>query len=140
MRAISIPPRRACREAECEWREVETPDELGATIEFNVTAITDDWRLVCSDERIDAIIEVTGSLDYAAGVVYEAIDHGKHVILMNAELDGTVGPLLKRKADAKGVIYTNSDGDQPGVIMNLYLFRPRHWRATGAMRQHQRSA
>jgi len=114
--------RRACREAECEWREVETPDELGAAIESNVTAITDDWRLVCSDERIDAIIEVTGSLDYAAGVVYEAIDHGKHVILMNAELDGTVGPLLKRKADAKGVIYTNSDGDQPGVIMNLYRF------------------
>jgi predicted homoserine dehydrogenase-like protein len=55
-------------------------------------------------------------------VVYEAIDRGKHVILMNAELDGTVGPLLKRKADAKGVIYTNSDGDQPGVIMNLYRF------------------
>jgi predicted homoserine dehydrogenase-like protein len=41
---------------------------------------------------------------------------------MNAELDGTVGPLLKRKAGQAEVIYTNADGDQPGVILNLYRF------------------
>jgi len=41
---------------------------------------------------------------------------------MNAELDGTVGPLLKAKADAAVVMYGNVDGDQPGVIMNLYRF------------------
>jgi len=41
---------------------------------------------------------------------------------MNAELDGTVGPLLKAKADAAGVLYGNVDGDQPGVMMNLYRF------------------
>ena len=114
--------RHACREANAEWREVETPAALQAAIASGVTAITDDWRLVCRDEDIDAIIEVTGSLDYAADVVCEAIDQGKHVILMNAELDGTIGPLLKRRADAKGVVYTNSDGDQPGVTMNLYRF------------------
>ena len=51
-----------------------------------------------------------------------AIDHGKHVILMNAELDGTVGPLLKQRAAAKGVVFTNADGDQPGVTMNLYRY------------------
>jgi predicted homoserine dehydrogenase-like protein len=114
--------RRACREAGCEWREVDTPEALDAAIASGITAITDDWRLVCGHERIEAVIEVTGSLDYAAAAAVEAIEHGKHVILMNAELDGTVGPLLKRKADTKGVVYTNSDGDQPGVIMNLYRF------------------
>jgi predicted homoserine dehydrogenase-like protein len=41
---------------------------------------------------------------------------------MNAELDGTIGPILKRYADNAGVILTNADGDQPGVIMNLYRF------------------
>jgi len=41
---------------------------------------------------------------------------------MNAELDGTIGPLLKRKADAAGVIYSVTDGDQPGVQMNLVRF------------------
>ncbi|EKD47851.1 MAG: SAF protein, partial [uncultured bacterium] len=41
---------------------------------------------------------------------------------MNAELDGTLGPILKNYADKAGVIYTNTDGDQPGVEMNLYRF------------------
>jgi predicted homoserine dehydrogenase-like protein len=41
---------------------------------------------------------------------------------MNAELQGTLGPLLKRYADKAGMVLTDSDGDQPGVIMNLYRF------------------
>src|SRR3712207_3550866 len=41
---------------------------------------------------------------------------------MNAELDGTVGPILKARADRAGVVYTNADGDQPGVQLNLYRF------------------
>jgi len=51
-----------------------------------------------------------------------AIEGGKHVVIMNAELDATLGPYLKHKADQQGVIITNVDGDQPGVIMNLYRF------------------
>ena len=41
---------------------------------------------------------------------------------MNAELDGTIGSMMKVYADKAGVVPTNSDGDQPGVIMNLYRF------------------
>jgi predicted homoserine dehydrogenase-like protein len=41
---------------------------------------------------------------------------------MNAELQGTVGPVLKTYADRAGVVLTDADGDQPGVIMNLYRF------------------
>ena len=41
---------------------------------------------------------------------------------MNAELDGTLGPMLKLRADRAGVVYSASDGDQPGVQMNLYRF------------------
>ena len=41
---------------------------------------------------------------------------------MNAELDGTVGPILKTYADKAGVVYSGSDGDQPGVELNLYRF------------------
>ncbi len=46
----------------------------------------------------------------------------ERVILMNAELDGTVRPILKARADPAGVVITNADGDQPGVQMNLYRF------------------
>ena len=85
-------------------------------------AFTDDASLVTRAAAIDAIIEVTGAVDYAAGVVLHAIEHGKHVVLMNAELDGTLGPILKVYADTAGVIFTDCDGDQPGVQMNLYRF------------------
>jgi predicted homoserine dehydrogenase-like protein len=41
---------------------------------------------------------------------------------MNAELDGTIGPILKVYADRAGVILSACDGDQPGVEINLYRF------------------
>lgn len=85
-------------------------------------AITEDPAAICAAESVEAIVEVTGSVGYAAQVVLKAFDHGKHVVLMNAELDGTVGPYLKVLADRAGVVYTASDGDQPGVEMNLYRF------------------
>ena len=49
----------------------------------------------------------------------KAIEGGKHVVMMNAETDATVGCLLKHKADEAGVVYSNSDGDQPGVLKRL---------------------
>jgi predicted homoserine dehydrogenase-like protein len=85
-------------------------------------AVTEDALVVCEAEGIDAVIEVTGSVELGARVALGAIENGKHAILMNAETDGTVGPILKAYADRAGVVYTNADGDQPGVIMNLYRF------------------
>src|SRR5215211_479831 len=85
-------------------------------------AITDDAMLLCEADGIDALIEVTGAIELGAHVVMRAIEHGKHVILMNAEVDGTIGPILKVYADRAGVIVSGCDGDQPGVEMNLYRF------------------
>lgn len=101
---------------------VATVDELEAAIATGTPAITEDPTLLCDSGSVDAIIEVTGTIEHAAHVVMRAIGKGKHVILMNAELDGTVGPLLRTKADAAGVVLTACDGDQPGVQMNLYRF------------------
>jgi predicted homoserine dehydrogenase-like protein len=103
-------------------RHVISRKALSAAIQLEIPAVTEDWSLLCQAEEIDVILEVTGAIDYAACAVAMAIDHGKHAILMNAELDGTIGALFKRRADAAGVIYTNVDGDQPGVTMNLYRF------------------
>jgi predicted homoserine dehydrogenase-like protein len=101
---------------------VENQDELSRAIIRGRCAVTENAMLLCESGEIDAIIEVTGSVEFAAAVALRAIEHGKHVILMNAELDGTVGPILKVRADKAGVVFTNADGDQPGVIMNLYRF------------------
>ncbi len=85
-------------------------------------AFTDNPMAVCNSKSVDVIIEATGEIEFGAKVVLAAIENDKHVVLMNAELDATLGPLLKTIADEKGVIVTNADGDQPGVIMNLYRF------------------
>lgn len=103
-------------------RRVETRHALTAAIEARRPAITTDWDLLCEADEVEVVLEVTGSIEYAAGVACAAIANGKHIVLMNAELDGTVGPLLRHRAAAAGVVYTNADGDQPGVIMNLYRF------------------
>ena len=101
---------------------VQNVAQLEDAIAAGRPAVTDDALLLAVADGIDAIIEVTGTIEFASHIVLNAIQHGKHVILMNAELDGTVGPILKRYADQAGVVYTNADGDQPGVMMNLYRF------------------
>ncbi|MDZ8080229.1 MAG: Gfo/Idh/MocA family oxidoreductase [Nostoc sp. DcaGUA01] len=101
---------------------VATVGELEDAIANGKYAVTDDAKLLCRAESIDALIEVTGAIEFGAQIVTEAIAHRKHVIMMNAELDGTIGPILKVYADRAGVILSACDGDQPGVQMNLYRF------------------
>jgi predicted homoserine dehydrogenase-like protein len=67
-------------------------------------------------------MEVTGHVEYGAQVTMAAIAHCKPLVGMNADLDGTVGPILKVYAERAGVLLTGCDGDQPGVQMNLYRF------------------
>jgi predicted homoserine dehydrogenase-like protein len=95
-------------------------DELDHCIARGRCAISDDPMLLCEANEIDAILEVTGTIEFAAHVVMRAIARRKHVIIMNAELDGTLGPMLKVYANRQGVVFTNTEGDQPGVMMNLY--------------------
>jgi predicted homoserine dehydrogenase-like protein len=129
MRLVAISNRsiseakRAYAEAGAEdVKEVSTVSELEDTIAKGQYAVTDDAMLLCKADGIDAIVEVTGAIEFGAQVVMEAIANRKHIILMNAELDGTIGPILKVYADKAGVIISGCDGDQPGVQVNLYRF------------------
>lgn len=115
--------RRVYREAGAEQIEtVETVAKLEDAIARRRYAVTDDAMLLCRAGGIDAVLEVTGTIEFGARVVLEALKHGKHVIAMNAELNGTLGPILKVYADKAGVVLTDADGDQPGVLLNLYRF------------------
>jgi predicted homoserine dehydrogenase-like protein len=102
--------------------EVGSLSALSTALADGRPAVTDDPMLLCRAEGLDVILEVTGAVEFSAAVALEAIAQRKHLVLMNAELDATVGPLLHAKAAAAGIVYTNVDGDQPGVIMNLYRF------------------
>ena len=101
---------------------VATVEQLNDAIRHSGYAVTDDPDLLCDSDAIDVLIEATGDVEFSARVAVRAIDNQKHLVLMNAELDATVGPLLKVYADRAGVIVSNADGDQPGVMMNLLRF------------------
>jgi predicted homoserine dehydrogenase-like protein len=101
---------------------VTSAADLEKAMDSGHYAVTDDPFVLCQAEGIDALIEVTGAIEFSAHVVMEAIAHQKHVVLMNAELDSTIGPILKTYADKAGVILSACDGDQPGVEMNLYRY------------------
>ena len=115
--------KRAYREAGInDFEVVNTQAALEDRISKGKYTITEDPFLLCKAENIDVLVEVTGAVEFSSRVVYEAIQNKKHVVIMDAELDGTVGAILKVHADKAGVVITNADGDQPGVEMNLYRF------------------
>jgi predicted homoserine dehydrogenase-like protein len=97
----------------------ESQSALDAALARGVPAVTEDPFLIARSEHIDVLIDVTGSVEFGARVVLEAFAHGKHVVLMNAELDATIGPILQVYARQHGVILSACDGDEPGVQMNL---------------------
>jgi predicted homoserine dehydrogenase-like protein len=101
---------------------VESVERLDETIHQGQYAVTENSSLLCRAENVDALIELTSHVESGAHVAMEAIENRKHLILSNADLEGTVGPILKRYADRAGVVIANAESDQPAVEMNLYRF------------------
>jgi predicted homoserine dehydrogenase-like protein len=98
----------------------DTQAELDDAIRANRPVVTEDACLLARSAFVDIVCEVTGSVEFGAHVVLEAFRHAKDVVLMNAELDATLGPILQVYAKRHGVILSACDGDEPGVQMNLY--------------------
>src|SRR5258708_4177797 len=114
---------RAFREAGItDWARVSSAREAEEKTARGLPVLTDDPSVLTGCDAIDVVLEVTGTVEAAAGVVLDAFRHGKHVVLVNAELDSLIGPILKAKADEAGVVVTHTDGDEPGVAMTLLRY------------------
>ncbi len=114
---------RAFREAGVvSWSHASSSKEAETAIGHGVSVLTDDPSVLTTCDAIDVLVEVTGTVEAAASVVLEAFHRGKHVVLVNAELDSLLGPILKLKADQAGVVVTHTDGDEPGVAMTLLRY------------------
>lgn len=99
-----------------------TQGQLEDAIASGKAVVTEDWKLVCRSPQIDCLVDVTGAVEFGVHMVMEAFAHKKHVVLMNAELDATVGPILQVYAKKAGVCLSACDGDQPGVEINLWRY------------------
>jgi predicted homoserine dehydrogenase-like protein len=129
MRLVAIANRtpgnaeRAFREGGfAEWAVADSAAEAEEKIASGVPVLATDPFVLTACGAIDVLLEVTGTVEPAAHVVLDAIRHRKHVVLVNAELDSLIGPILKAKADEAGVILTHTDGDEPGVAMTLLRY------------------
>lgn len=119
---------RAFREAGVsEWRHADSARKAEMIIDSGIPVLAVDPSVITECDAIDVIIEGTGTIEYAAGAILSAIDHGKHVVLVNAEIDSLLGPVLNARANRAGVVITHTDGEEPGVAMTLL----RYLRATG---------
>ena len=92
---------------------------IDSAIRRNSPVVAEDPFLICRSNEIDVVVDVTGSVEFGAHVILEAFKFGKPVVLMNAEVDSTIGPILRIYANKYGVILSACDGDEPGLQMNL---------------------
>ena len=97
----------------------EDPVALSTAVEEKRPCDATSPEIAGEVAALDVVIEATGAVELGAREALSCIGNKKHFVSLNAETDGTVGCLLKKKADEAGVIYTNADGDQPGVIMRM---------------------
>lgn len=80
------------------------------------TFLCDDSAAMIAADGLDVVIDATG--DPAAGIRHAllAIEHHRHIIMVNVEADVLAGPLLAQKAEQAGVVYSLAWGDQPALI------------------------
>ena len=86
------------------------------------TAITEDALTLCTNDQIDVVIDATGRPAVGAEIGLVAMEHGKHLVMMNVEADVTIGAYLQREARRLGVVYTLGAGDEPSSCMELINF------------------
>jgi predicted homoserine dehydrogenase-like protein len=126
MRVAAIYGRRVDRAVEIlrysgftDAEAVSSPGDFNAALRKRHPVATDDPFLLTQSDEIDVLVELTGSVEFGAQVALDAFAHQKAVILMNAELDATIGPILQVHARRLGGVLSATEGDEPGIQINL---------------------
>ena len=96
-----------------------TQSAIDEAIRRGAPVVAEDPFTICRSPEIDVVVDVTGSVEFGARIILESFQHEKPVVLMNAEVDATIGPILRVYAKRHGQILSACDGDEPGVQMNL---------------------
>jgi len=127
MRLVGVYNRRVQRAFDlCQYAAVgdvvapTTQQEVDLAIREGKVVATDDAYLLARSTNVDVLVDVTGSVEFGAHVAFEAFRYKKDVVLLNAEIDATIGPILQIYAREQGVILSACDGDEPGLQINLY--------------------
>ncbi len=114
------PPR-----AKAALRHVGWPEEQIAARGFDdalahgTTFVGDDSAALIASDAVEVVIDATGSPAAGIAHVLQCCHHGKHVVMVNVEADALAGPLLARRAQEAGIVYSLAYGDQPALICEM---------------------
>jgi len=97
---------------------IDAPD-VKTAVASGATTVVDDALTVIHAAEIEVVLEITGNPIAGASHALAAIEHGKHVIMVNVEADCLIGPILHERALSAGVVYSMAYGDQPALICEL---------------------
>ena len=99
-------------------REAKGAIDINRAIDSREPVVTKHVQDLC-ESRIDVVIEATGNPEAGTRHAYEAIQAGKHVVMVTVEADVLVGPWLRQHAEQKGVMYSMAYGDEPALAVEL---------------------
>lgn len=92
---------------------------FAAAFETGRTYLTDDAEQLISADGLDVVIDATGHPRAGVRHARLCVHHGRHLVMVNVEADALAGPLLARKAEAAGLVYSLAYGDQPALICEM---------------------
>jgi predicted homoserine dehydrogenase-like protein len=102
-----------------EYTVVENLKVMQSAIEKGRLVICRDGSLLAACELVDVVVDSSSAICGGAQFALTAIQHHKHIVMMNSEADLIFGPYLLEQARQAGVVYTSADGDQHTVIQRL---------------------
>src|SRR5699024_9435936 len=74
------------------------------------------------NEASEIIVDATGIPEVGAQIAFQTLLAKKHLVLLNVEVDVTIGPIMKKLYNSANLVYTGSDGDEPAVTLGLFEF------------------
>jgi len=92
---------------------------IDAAAKAGTTCVTDDAMAAIAHPATEVVIDSTGSPAAGIAHVLACCEHRKHVVMVNVEADALAGPLLARRAQEAGIVYSLAYGDQPALICEL---------------------
>ena len=111
--------------ARAALKRVGWPDEQYAATSFEDairtgrTYITEDAAALVAADGMEVVIDATGVPALGIRHALLAAEHGRHIVMVNVEADVLAGPLLARKVEAAGGVYSLAYGDQPALIAEM---------------------
>ena len=83
------------------------------------THVTDDAMAMIAAPHIDIVIDATGNPAAGIAHVLACCEQRKDIVMVNVEADALAGPLLARRAEQAGIVYSLAYGDQPALVCEM---------------------